>query len=161
MFATCMYATYKSTFATYRWNTCNIRLEQMKHLELTLKTYMYSYYNICNIPIYFCNIDIQHLQYTSKTSETLQTYSCNMRFSTFFFRTTQHRVGEQPIPTNPRPRMVERPSNGQLRLRLAWARPATTTSPSRLAMRAHGRRLCACVAAAGGHEQAGPRGRKR
>jgi hypothetical protein len=30
-----------------------------------------------NIPIYFFNIDIQHLQYTSETSET---YYCNMRF---------------------------------------------------------------------------------
>jgi len=34
----------------------------------------------CNIPIYFCNIDIQPLQHISETSETLETYSCNMRF---------------------------------------------------------------------------------
>jgi hypothetical protein len=32
---------------------------------------------MCNIPIYFCNTDMKHLQYTSETSET---YVCNMRF---------------------------------------------------------------------------------
>ena len=32
---------------------------------------------MCNIPIYFCNIDIKHMQYIS---ETLETYVCNMRF---------------------------------------------------------------------------------
>jgi hypothetical protein len=59
--------------------SCNIRLEQMKHLEHTIETHVYSHYNLCNIPIYFCNINIQrHLQYTSETSETLKTYSCNM-----------------------------------------------------------------------------------
>ena len=63
---------------------------------------------------------MKHLQHTSETSETLETYSCNMRFSPFFFRTTQHRVGERPIPASRRPRMVARPSSGQLRLRLAW-----------------------------------------
>jgi hypothetical protein len=51
----------------------------MKHLEYTLETYMYSQYNMCNISIYFCNIDIQHLQHTSKTSEILETYSDNIR----------------------------------------------------------------------------------
>jgi hypothetical protein len=53
-----VYATSRSTFATFRQNTYNIRLEQTKHLEHTLKTYMYSHYNICNIPIYFCNINM-------------------------------------------------------------------------------------------------------
>jgi hypothetical protein len=52
----------------------------MKHLEHTLETYVYSHYNMCNISSYFCNIDIQHLQRTSKTSKTLETYYCNMRF---------------------------------------------------------------------------------
>ena len=52
----------------------------MKYLEHTLKTYMYSHYNMCNILIYFCNIDIQHLQHISETSETLETYYRNMRF---------------------------------------------------------------------------------
>ena len=41
-------------------------VEQMKHLEHTLDTYMYSNYNMCNVPIYFCNIDIQHLQHPLK-----------------------------------------------------------------------------------------------
>jgi hypothetical protein len=58
------------------------RLEQMKHLEQlkTLETYMYRQYNMCNMLIYFCNIYIQQLQHTSKTSDTLETYYCNMRF---------------------------------------------------------------------------------
>jgi hypothetical protein len=30
-----VYATSRSTFATSRQNTCNIRMEQMKHLEHT------------------------------------------------------------------------------------------------------------------------------
>jgi hypothetical protein len=55
-----VYATSKYIFATSRQSTCNIHLE-MKHLEHTLETYVYSHYNMCNIPIYFCNIDIQHL----------------------------------------------------------------------------------------------------
>jgi hypothetical protein len=29
--------------------------------ENTLETYVCSHYNMCNIPIYFCNTDIQHL----------------------------------------------------------------------------------------------------
>ena len=66
----------------------------MKYLEHTLETYVYSHYNICNMSIYFYNIDIQYLQHTS---ETLETCSCNMRFSPFFFRTTQHRAGERLI----------------------------------------------------------------
>ena len=75
-----VYETSRSTFAISRQNTCNIRLEQMKYLEHIIETYVYSYYNMCNIPIYFCNIDIQHLQRTSETSEALETYYCNMRF---------------------------------------------------------------------------------
>jgi hypothetical protein len=53
----------------------------MKHLEHTLETYVYSHFNMCNILIYFCNINIKHLQYTSETSKTLETYACNMCFS--------------------------------------------------------------------------------
>jgi hypothetical protein len=52
----------------------------LKPLEHTLKTYVYNHYNMCNIPIYFCNIDVQHLQHTSETTETPETYSCNMCF---------------------------------------------------------------------------------
>jgi hypothetical protein len=61
-------------------HTCNICLIQMKHLELKLETYVYSHCNICNIRIYFCNTDTKRLQHTSKTSETPETYVCNMRF---------------------------------------------------------------------------------
>jgi hypothetical protein len=68
MLATCMYIQYPDK------KTCNIRLEQVKHLEHTLETYVYSHYNMCNILIYFCNIDI-HLQHISETFETLETYS--------------------------------------------------------------------------------------
>ena len=51
----------------------NIRLEnEMKHLEHTLKTYVYSHHNMCNILIYFCNIKMIHLQYPDETSETLK-----------------------------------------------------------------------------------------
>jgi hypothetical protein len=35
---------------------------------------------MCNIPIYFCNINIKHLQRTSETSETLEIYAYNMCF---------------------------------------------------------------------------------
>jgi hypothetical protein len=56
--------------------------------------------------------------------------------------------------------MVARPSNGQLGLRLAWARPVTALSPGCLATRS-GRCLRACVAAASGHGQVGLRERKR
>jgi hypothetical protein len=52
----------------------------MKHLEYILEIYLYSHCNICNILIYFCNIDIKHLQHTSETFETLETYVCNMHF---------------------------------------------------------------------------------
>ena len=62
-------------------HACNIHLEkQMKHLEQTLATYVYSHCNKYNIPIYFCNINIKRLQHIIGTSETLETYSCNMRF---------------------------------------------------------------------------------
>jgi hypothetical protein len=87
-------ATSRSDFPTSRYNICTIHLEQIKHLEDTLeKSYVYGHYKMCNILIYFCNIDIQHLQHTS---ETLKTYSCNMRFSPYFCM-TQHRAGGQPI----------------------------------------------------------------
>jgi Na+-translocating ferredoxin:NAD+ oxidoreductase RNF subunit RnfB len=52
----------------------------MKHLEHMLATCVYNYCNICNIPIYFCNIDVKHMQHTSETSETLETYGWNMLF---------------------------------------------------------------------------------
>jgi hypothetical protein len=58
------------TLATFGWNRCNI-------LEHILETYVYSHYNVCNISIYFYNIDMRHLQHTSETSEI---YYCNMRF---------------------------------------------------------------------------------
>jgi hypothetical protein len=75
-----VYATSISTFATSQQNTCNIRLEQMKYLEHILETYVYNHYNMCSTLIYTYNIDIQHLQHTSETYETLVTYYCNMLF---------------------------------------------------------------------------------
>ena len=62
----------------------------MKHWKYKLATYVYNHCNICNIPIYFCNIRIKHLQHTS---ETLETDACNMHFSPFF-RTTQRGAGD-------------------------------------------------------------------
>jgi hypothetical protein len=47
----------------------------MKYLKQTLATYMYSHCNIYNIPIYFCNIHMKHLQHTPRTSKTLETYA--------------------------------------------------------------------------------------
>jgi hypothetical protein len=41
---------------------------------------VYNYRNICNISIYFCNIYMKPLQHTSKTTETLETYACNIHF---------------------------------------------------------------------------------
>ena len=50
----------------------------MKYLEQTLAIYVYSHCNICNIPIYFCNIHMKHLQRTSETYEIIETYVCNI-----------------------------------------------------------------------------------
>ena len=52
----------------------------MKYLERTLATYVYNYCNMGSITIYFCNIHMKHLQHTTKTSETIETYAWNMRF---------------------------------------------------------------------------------
>jgi hypothetical protein len=64
------------------WNTHlqHSSKKQLKHLEHTLAAYMYSHYNKCNILIYFCNIQIKHMQHPDKTYETLETFACNMRF---------------------------------------------------------------------------------
>jgi hypothetical protein len=79
-------------------NTYNIRLKtQMKHWEQTFVPYLYNHCNICNIPIYFCNIHIKHLQHISEISETLATCACNMRFQhniTFLLRRMELIVAE-------------------------------------------------------------------
>jgi hypothetical protein len=62
---------------------------QMIQWEQMLATYVYSYCNICNIPIYFCNIDLKHLQHTAETCEILEMYASNMCFSPFLFREIQ------------------------------------------------------------------------
>jgi hypothetical protein len=36
---------------------------------------------MCNVPIYFCNIDIQRLQHTLKTSRTLENTVATSAFS--------------------------------------------------------------------------------
>jgi hypothetical protein len=60
-------------------NTSNVRLKkQMKHLKQTLATYMFSHCNICDIPIYFCNIYTKPLQHISEISTTTETYICNI-----------------------------------------------------------------------------------
>jgi hypothetical protein len=41
---------------------------------------VYSHCNMCNILIYFYNIDKKHWQRTTETSENLKAYACNMRF---------------------------------------------------------------------------------
>jgi hypothetical protein len=50
------YATSRSIFATTKQNTCNICLEQIKHLKHTLKTYVYSGASACCLAITTCAI---------------------------------------------------------------------------------------------------------
>jgi hypothetical protein len=50
------------------------------HPENTGETLVTDLYSICNILLYFCNIHLKHLQHTSKTYKTLETYACNIRF---------------------------------------------------------------------------------
>jgi hypothetical protein len=45
--------------------------------------------NICNIPIYFCNIHMKHLQHNSKTSKTLE----NIRLQHVLSANPGRRVG--------------------------------------------------------------------
>jgi hypothetical protein len=73
---------------------CNIR---MKHLQHTSKT--------------FYNIRMKHLQHTYETSKTLETYAYNMRFSPFFFPTTQQRAGDRQVKSS----AVAAPSGGEQR----------------------------------------------
>jgi hypothetical protein len=60
--------------------TTNVK-KQVKHLEQTLETYVYSHYNMYNITIYFCNIKMKHLQHPDKIYETLETQACNMLYA--------------------------------------------------------------------------------
>jgi hypothetical protein len=70
------------TRATSDKHTCNIRLEkQLKHWKQKLATYVYKHCDICNIPIYFCNFHMKHLQRLDETSETLETYFLQYAFS--------------------------------------------------------------------------------
>jgi hypothetical protein len=81
------------TLATYVWNIRNIQIN-------TLATYVYSYCNICNIPIYFCNIHTKHLQHTFKTSETLMRLQhALVRGTSTAQRTPRHRR-RPPPPAN-------------------------------------------------------------
>jgi hypothetical protein len=75
MLTTCIYIQHLDLLLQHLDKTlCDIRLEQWNIWNIHLK-HIYSHYNMCNIPIYFCNIDIQHLQHTFKTIETLETYA--------------------------------------------------------------------------------------
>jgi hypothetical protein len=47
----------------------------------------------CNILIYFCNDDIKHLQHTSETPKTLESYVCNMLFQRKHLLTTSANGG--------------------------------------------------------------------
>jgi hypothetical protein len=77
-----LYNIQIKTLATYVWT------------DETFETYVYSHYNMCNIPIYCCNIDIQHLQYIS---ETLETYSYNMRFQHSIYLLLERRLVDAEI----------------------------------------------------------------
>jgi hypothetical protein len=50
----------------------------MEHWGQTSATYVYNHCNKCNILIYFCNICVKHLKYTSKTFESTKMYTWNM-----------------------------------------------------------------------------------
>ena len=76
-----VYATSRYTFATSRQNTCNIHLEQIKHLEHTFETYVYSHYNMCNVLIYFCNNNIQHCNIPLKHLKHLKHIIATCAFS--------------------------------------------------------------------------------
>jgi hypothetical protein len=62
--------TSRSTFATSRWNTCNIRMKHLKHLKHTLATCM-----LCNIQIYFCNIQMKRLKHLRHLKHMLATWN--------------------------------------------------------------------------------------
>ena len=59
-------------------NICN---NQMKHLQYmyetpeTLRNICLQHAGICNIQIYFCNIQIKHLQHKSGIDKTFGTYT--------------------------------------------------------------------------------------
>jgi hypothetical protein len=81
------YTSWQNHLQTSVWNIRNIQIKtlatyiwkkQMKHLKQTLAAYVYSHCNICNIPIYYCNIYTKYLQHTSETSTIVKTYVCNM-----------------------------------------------------------------------------------
>jgi hypothetical protein len=110
---------------------------QMKHWEQKLVTSVYNHCNICNIPIYFCNIHMRHLQHIYETSETLETYFYNMHFLPLLLDDAEQ-SGEWPVPASRRSRMVARPGNGQLCLCLAWTQQ--TRIPSLGHMSTHGHR---------------------
>jgi hypothetical protein len=71
-----MSKTLAKTYATSRQNTCkHMSGKTNETLEHTLEHIVYSHCNMCNIPIYFYNIKMKHLQHPDKTSETLETYA--------------------------------------------------------------------------------------
>ena len=51
------------TYATSRWNTCDICVKHMQHPDGTLVTYVWN----------ICNTQIKHMQHTSETAETFGT----------------------------------------------------------------------------------------
>jgi hypothetical protein len=82
-----------------------------------LATYVYNHCNIYNIPIYFCNIRMKQLKHSSKITETLGSWTCNM---SEMHRKTLEKTASSPAMT------------GQL----WWRRLAGWCAP------AHPRRAC-------------------
>ena len=79
---------------------------------------------------------MKHLQHTYETTETLDIFDCNMCFSSVLSDDVEQ-SRERSVPNSLRPRMVARPSSGQLRL--PWARPTTVPSLGCLATHGGGR----------------------
>jgi hypothetical protein len=65
-----IYATSRSTFATFRQNTCNIHLKQMKHLGHALETYATSRSTFATLIYNTCNIPRKHLKHFKHTIAT-------------------------------------------------------------------------------------------
>ncbi|CAN6225887.1 unnamed protein product [Urochloa humidicola] len=108
----------------------------IKHLQHACET--------CNIQIYFCNIQMKQLQYSSKTSATRETYTCNMQQNlTEEEQCTGGWRREEEPPT--RPGRSELPDHGRgMKLLLREAPPPPPPPPGvardSLQQGGHGRR---------------------
>jgi hypothetical protein len=72
-------ATSRSTFATFRWNICNIRLKQTKHLEHTIEIPLQ---HVKHLDLLLKHLDVTLVIYQRRQMKTLKTCvwnTCNVR----------------------------------------------------------------------------------